>query len=92
MTSIYKPTRVDASVKRIKCQYWRIAYIDEIGIRKTKRGYKDKSATLAMAKTIETGIEQREIVWQCPPLPPVNFWKIDENCVDNEPKQCDKDQ
>ena len=59
MASIYKPTRVDPDTgERIKYRCWRIAYIDENGIRKTVKGYKDKAATEAKAREIEKNIER----------------------------------
>jgi integrase len=61
MASIYKPTRVDPTTgKRIKCQRWRIAFVDENGIRRTVKGYVDKQATQAEAKRIAQLVERRK--------------------------------
>jgi integrase len=59
MSSIYKPTLVDrATGKRVKCRYWRIAYTDEHGLRRSVKGYKDKQATEAKAREIERRVER----------------------------------
>jgi integrase len=59
MATIYKPTRLDPKTgKRIKCQYYRIAYVDEGGRRRTTKGFKDKAATEARTREIERRVER----------------------------------
>jgi hypothetical protein len=61
MASIYKPTRVDPETgERVKYRCWRIAYIDENGVRKSAKGYKDKAATEAKAREIEKNVERKK--------------------------------
>jgi site-specific recombinase XerD len=61
MASIYKPTRVDPKTgKRVKYRCWRIAYIDQHGIRRSVKGFKDKDATEAKAREIERTVERQQ--------------------------------
>lgn len=59
MASIYKPTRITKEGKRIKCRYWRIAYIKANGKRASVKGYKDKQATYALASQLERDTERQ---------------------------------
>lgn len=58
MATIYKPTHKGKDGKRIRAKTWRIAYRDENGKRRTVGGYKDKDATLALARELETRAER----------------------------------
>ncbi len=57
MASIYRPSYIDPNTgKRKKGKTYRIAYLDEQGVRRTVGGYTDKTATEAKAKEIEARI------------------------------------
>jgi integrase len=61
VASVYKPTRIDPKTgARIKYRCWRIAYEDEDGRRRTKKGFRDKSATEALARHLEREVERRK--------------------------------
>src|SRR5690348_4121616 len=55
MASVFKRTRD----RRRKGSTWYIAYVDENGVRRTKRGCPDRAATEAMARKLESEAELR---------------------------------
>lgn len=59
MATIYKATRLDPKTgKRVKYAHWRIMYRDESGRRVSVKGFKDKTATEALARDLERRVER----------------------------------